>query len=192
MEWLVSVGIFFGIICMIEGTVFLFRSKRKDSESIAKKRLSTLGGKASQGSSVSLRKQRIFSTIPHLNFLLSRLPSMQRLDRLVIAANSRIPLGVFLLISFVSALLSYLMLVVIVRGPTGRSLIALCVAALPFVYLYIKKNKRMAKFERQLPEALDLMARSLKAGHAFSGGLNMVALNSGNRLAPNSSKSYRR
>jgi tight adherence protein B len=32
----------------------------------------------------------------------------------------------------------------------------------------------MQKFERQLPEALDLVARSLKAGHAFSGGLKMV------------------
>ena len=33
----------------------------------------------------------------------------------------------------------------------------------------------MKKFERQFPEALDLMARSLRAGHAFSGGLQMVA-----------------
>ena len=33
----------------------------------------------------------------------------------------------------------------------------------------------MRKFERQLPDALDLMARSLRAGHAFSGGLQMVA-----------------
>ncbi len=33
----------------------------------------------------------------------------------------------------------------------------------------------MEKFERQLPEALDLMARALKAGHAFTGALKMVA-----------------
>ena len=33
----------------------------------------------------------------------------------------------------------------------------------------------MRKFERQLPDALDLVARSLRAGHAFSGGLQMVA-----------------
>lgn len=33
----------------------------------------------------------------------------------------------------------------------------------------------MQKFQRQLPDALDLVARSLKAGHAFSGGLKMVA-----------------
>ena len=33
----------------------------------------------------------------------------------------------------------------------------------------------MQKFERQLPDAMDLIARSLKAGHAFTGGLKMVA-----------------
>jgi tight adherence protein B len=33
----------------------------------------------------------------------------------------------------------------------------------------------MAKFQEQLPDALDLIARALKAGHAFSGGLKMVA-----------------
>ena len=33
----------------------------------------------------------------------------------------------------------------------------------------------MAKFERQLPDALELIARSLKAGHAFTGGMKIVA-----------------
>jgi tight adherence protein B len=38
----------------------------------------------------------------------------------------------------------------------------------------MKKNRRMKKFEQQLPNALSLIARALKAGHAFSGGLQMV------------------
>ena len=47
-------------------------------------------------------------------------------------------------------------------------------AYLPFLHLRIKKNRRMQKFEAQLPEAMELMARALKAGHAFSGALKMV------------------
>ena len=47
--------------------------------------------------------------------------------------------------------------------------------ALPAGYLYWEKCKRMAKLERQLPEALELMSRALKAGHAFSVGLKLVA-----------------
>ena len=47
--------------------------------------------------------------------------------------------------------------------------------ALPFVYLNCKRSKRLRKFEEEFPEALDLIARALKAGHAFVTGLKMVA-----------------
>ncbi len=52
---------------------------------------------------------------------------------------------------------------------------SLFLATTPFFYLVHKRKKRMEKFERQLPEALELMARALKAGHAFTGGLRLVA-----------------
>jgi tight adherence protein B len=47
--------------------------------------------------------------------------------------------------------------------------------AAPFIYLFVKKQKRMQKFERQLPDVLEMIARALKAGHAFTGGLQMAA-----------------
>jgi len=47
--------------------------------------------------------------------------------------------------------------------------------SVPFFYLRIKRNKRLHVFEEAFPEALDLMARALKAGHAFATGLKMVA-----------------
>jgi tight adherence protein B len=47
--------------------------------------------------------------------------------------------------------------------------------SLPFILLRYKRNARMRKFEEQFPEALDLISRSLKAGHAFANGMKMVA-----------------
>ena len=46
---------------------------------------------------------------------------------------------------------------------------------LPFMFLRMKRTKRLRTFEEAFPEALDLMARALKAGHAFATGLKMVA-----------------
>ncbi len=46
---------------------------------------------------------------------------------------------------------------------------------LPFMVLKMKRTRRMRAFEEQFPEALDLIARALKAGHAFATGLKMVA-----------------
>ncbi len=45
----------------------------------------------------------------------------------------------------------------------------------PFLHLQILKAKRIQKFKRQFPEALDLIARSLKAGHAFTSGVGIAA-----------------
>jgi tight adherence protein B len=45
---------------------------------------------------------------------------------------------------------------------------------LPLVNIRMQRNRRFKEFERQLPEALDLMARALRAGHAFSVGMKMV------------------
>ncbi len=47
--------------------------------------------------------------------------------------------------------------------------------SLPFLVLKVKRGRRMRAFEEQFPEALDLISRALKAGHAFATGLKMAA-----------------
>lgn len=48
-------------------------------------------------------------------------------------------------------------------------------ASLPLFFLRRKRAKRMAKFEEQFPEALDFVARALRAGHAFQVSLSMLS-----------------
>jgi len=47
-------------------------------------------------------------------------------------------------------------------------------AVLPFAYLLYRRSARMKKFEEQFPEALDLLARALRAGHAFQATMGMI------------------
>jgi tight adherence protein B len=61
---------------------------------------------------------------------------------------------------------------------------------LPFLYLNIKRNKRMRKFDEEFPEALDLIARALKAGHAFITGLKMVADEMDDPVGPEFRKTF--
>jgi len=51
---------------------------------------------------------------------------------------------------------------------------ALILGSLPYVYVRHKGTKRLAEIESQLPEALDFLARSMRAGHAFSISLEML------------------
>jgi tight adherence protein B len=53
--------------------------------------------------------------------------------------------------------------------------VGFALAFVPFMVVRYKKNQRLKKFEEQFPEAIDLIARALRAGHAFTTGLAMTA-----------------
>jgi tight adherence protein B len=46
---------------------------------------------------------------------------------------------------------------------------------LPYLYLIYKKSARLKEFGEQLPDSLDLIVRSLRAGHPVSAALSLVA-----------------
>lgn len=54
---------------------------------------------------------------------------------------------------------------------------------LPYLYVVRKRSKRLDAFEEQFPEALDFLARAMRAGHAFSVSLEMMADESPEPLA---------
>ena len=60
------------------------------------------------------------------------------------------------------------------RGPSSAAT-ALVAALLPYVYVTVVRKKRLASFEEQFPEALDFLARAMRAGHAFSIALEMLS-----------------
>jgi tight adherence protein B len=63
---------------------------------------------------------------------------------------------------------------VMVAGPTGAVIGAFTFATLPYLFVRRKRTKRLETLEEQFPEALDFLARSMRAGHAFSISLEMI------------------
>ncbi|MEJ5369580.1 MAG: type II secretion system F family protein [Bryobacteraceae bacterium] len=56
----------------------------------------------------------------------------------------------------------------------GAFLIGAAVGSLPLLYVASKRRARLKKFEEQFPDSLEFMARSMRAGHAFSVSLEMI------------------
>jgi tight adherence protein B len=116
----------------------------------------------------------MLSEVPWLNRMLLSIRWTDKLGRMIEQSGTESTLGVFVLLSIVFASGGF----VIGLWATSNALLSLAIAFLlgvfPFLYVYLKKKRRMEKFQRQLPDALDLIARALKAGHAFTGGLKMV------------------
>jgi tight adherence protein B len=63
-------------------------------------------------------------------------------------------------------------------------------AAVPFVVLMRKRTVRLRKFEEQFPEALDLLSRAIKAGHAFQTAMGMVAEEGAEPMGPEFKKTF--
>ena len=63
-------------------------------------------------------------------------------------------------------------------------------AAIPFVVLMRKRTVRLRKFEEQFPEALDLLSRAIKAGHAFQTAMGMVAEEGAEPMGPEFRKTF--
>jgi tight adherence protein B len=61
--------------------------------------------------------------------------------------------------------------------------ISIVPGTVPFFVLFRKRSKRLAAFEEQFPEALDFISRSMRAGHGFSVGMEMLVLDSPEPLA---------
>lgn len=62
----------------------------------------------------------------------------------------------------------------LLNGPTTAVTLALVFGAAPYLIVRQKRKKRMGLLEEQFPEALDFLARSMRAGHAFSISLEML------------------
>jgi tight adherence protein B len=95
-----------------------------------------------------------------------------------------------LLIALVSAAIVSLVVVMTIRAPWGLPVGAALGFALPFMVLNYKRGKRLRTYEEAFPEALDLISRALKAGHAFATGLKMVADEMAEPVGPEFRKTF--
>ena len=116
------------------------------------------------------------SGIPILERLLKRNAGFTTsIERLIVEAGMTMPVGVFLGLSFVSAAIGWTIGLIGLGYFVVALLLAFLGAFVPLFVVRFKRNKRLATFEEQFPEAVDLIARSLRAGHAFTTGLGIAA-----------------
>ena len=139
-----------------------------------RRRLDTVSGK-NVLEEISIIRTRAFSYVPWLNKFLASVPRFKNIDNIIKKAGVRLPLGFFILLSLLLGSLGFLGGWVIgkklILGVLGAGLLGMT----PFFYILYKKKKRMQLFQRQFPDVLDLLSRSLRAGHSFPAGIRMVA-----------------
>ena len=167
---------FVAIVLLIESVYLYWNShhgpvvKRMD----ARIRAMSAGGHVS-GEQMSILKQRLLSESPTLTRMLMRMPRVHRLDLYLQQSGLTWSVGRFVGYTVVFGGAGLVFGVGAMHLPFAIALaVAGAAALLPLVYLRGKRAKRIVHLERQLPDAADLIARALRAGHSFPAALGMV------------------
>jgi len=176
MVILTGLAIFIVILLFIEGSFLVFRRMRNPEKKRVQMRLKALSSTTGyENQSIDIVRKSFLSEVPWLNRVLLSFRWTDRMHLLLDQAGIQRPLGFFILLSLLLAFGGFLIGSRVFHNHLISILLAVIFGISPFLYILSKKNRRMQKFERQLPDAMDLIARALKAGHAFSSGLKMVA-----------------
>ncbi len=170
MNLLIGIAVFITLVLLIEGTYFLLRSLFN----LERRRLRRLSARSHRRPEVDIVRQHTFSGIPWLHAFLFHIPALHRLARLMEQGNVTTPLGDFLLLAIMLVGGGLLLGVWMTRSLFIAAFSGIGAGLIPFVYLILKKTTRANKFQRQLPEGLDMLTRALRAGHGFMTGMKMI------------------
>ncbi len=129
---------------------------------------------------LALLRDEMFSRIPALDTLLRRSERVSRLQVLLDQAGLSIRAGNLLIVCLlVSILLAAFAYILAEPLPTNEilflTLTAMVLGAvLPYLYVSWRRSRRFQKFETTFPDAIDTLARAVRAGHAFTMALEIV------------------
>jgi tight adherence protein B len=183
--FLVVTGIAMGVGWAISGIPANMAQKR------LAKRLKEVGSLSvtPEGETASVVRQNEQGPLPGVQKLLGRTGAGTGLAKLIEQSGVRATTGGILLVSGALAVLG--VFGVLMFSPVaGAAPAGLLLGALPILYLMKRRSSRIKKFEEQFPEALDLLSRALRAGHAFQTSLGMVADEVAEPVGPEFKKTF--
>lgn len=120
-------------------------------------------------------KRAMEGALPALDRYAARTSRGSALARLIEQAGIKVSVSTIVVVSVGLACGFGLLVGFFVSQWWAPALAAGAGLVLPMLFLRIKRGKRLHRFEEQFPEALDLLSRAIRAGHAFTTAMGMVA-----------------
>lgn len=168
--------VFAAVFLLSQGLVVPTFGDARKAEKQVRARLSKIASYAQRNAIRSVLRDKYLRELGPLERWLETLPGMDSLSRTIEQAGRS-----------VSAYKIVMLAILLAWGAGGGAWLftrlwpvavaAACIAGLaPFVKIKRERAQRLAKFEEQLPDAVDVMKRAMRAGHPFSESLSLVAM----------------
>jgi len=170
------IAVVFTAVFLLSQTMIIpvFGESRKARKRL-KKRLSELEQGMGEESLSSLLREKYLRQLAPWEQALENLPAMQGLSQMIEQAGRSILAYRLVVIAAVLSVTAGITAFVLMNHVVITGLATMFGAALPFMKIMRDRSKRILLIEEQLPEAIDMMKRALRAGHPFSGALKLVS-----------------
>lgn len=168
-------SVFLFTVALIEMLYLVWESGQYAEKRELKKRLLAVSAAGRfRDERLSLYKKQVLDKAGPLQKLLFRLPRLQTLDRMLLKSGTPLNASSFILLSVALAAAGLVVGLRFSPGALSPYILGLIFAAVPYLWLVVAEKRALAKFEEQLPETLDLLARSMRSGHALMVGFEIV------------------
>jgi tight adherence protein B len=188
--FIIYIAVFFGVAAAVGAAFFIMRG---DREAEVEERLSVLtAGKKVKGKSKAAEYQELLKAMRAENSgavekFLSRYLNLRLMFE---QADVALTVPNFLIICGALGAVGLALPSIAGISMALAPVMALFLAFLPLVWLLLKRKKRLKKFAAQLPQALELIARALRAGHSLAAGFSLVAQEMSNPIGGEFSRTF--
>jgi tight adherence protein B len=124
---------------------------------------------------LALVRDEQLSKIPAFDTLLRRSARVSAMQDALLQAGMKFRAGNFLLLCILSGVVAGLVTVLFTKNPAIGWAALVIGTFLPYSVVSYRRQKRFEKFEELFPEAIDTLARAVRAGHAFTTALEMIS-----------------
>lgn len=176
---LILIFSFLSAIVLIEGLYFAWKSLRVTENLTTRRRLRKLSAAGVPSSKIpSLLRREALSSNAFLNSIYLLFPRFHHIDRMLQRAAPDISVSRYVLICVVLGATIYALVTFGLGVTPELGLVCGLLAALflPYIILAYHAHRYVEDFNRQLPDAIDFISRSLRAGNPFSSSLQAVAI----------------
>ena len=145
------------------------------TQKLLRRKLQEIDSVDAQREVASLLRQKYLRELSPLARRLEDSPRMEALGRVIEQSGVAVLAHRLVFLAVALAALAAFATLFVTGNPLLAALSLLAGGAAPFVYVFRKRRARLEKFEEQLPDAVDVMKRALRAGHPFSTCIKLVA-----------------
>ena len=177
MSALLIALVVFAVVALATFAIVTLFDERRAQSRLIKDRLATVQKAAERepDAEFALLRDEQLSKIPAFDTLLRRSARVSAMQESLVQAGMKYRAGNFLVLCLACGVAAGIATLVWSRNPAIAWAALIIGAFLPYAFVSYRRQKRFEKIEELFPEAIDTLARAVRAGHAFTTALEMIS-----------------